>query len=105
MNSRAAPPDNLDLGDLRRRIDAEAAALTEARAAVGAGEEILLDELDGRIGALCRAVESLPPAEAQTLVDDLGRLNNALDDLAAAVWAAMRRNPGARIFPFQLGRP
>lgn len=99
------PRHESDLTDIRRRLDAEAATLADARAALAAGEDVLLEQLDGRIGALCRAVETLPPAEAKTLVDDLARLNNALDDLAAAVWAAMRRNPGARIFPFQLGRP
>jgi hypothetical protein len=107
MSARTTPPSPLalSLGEIRRRLDAEAAALAEARTAVAAGEEVLLEQLDGRLGALCRAVETLPPAEARTLIDDLARLNNALDDLAATVWAAVRRNPGARIFPFQLGRP
>jgi hypothetical protein len=105
MNSPSTPSSPLTLDEIRRRLDAEAASLAQARAAVTGGEDVLLDRLDGRVGALCRAVETLPPGEARTLLDDLGRLNNALDDLAAAVWAAMRRNPGARIFPFQLGRP
>lgn len=94
-----------DLGEIRGWLEREARTLADARSDLTDGGDVRLERLDARVGDLCRAVETLPAAEARTLVDDLQQLNNALDDLAAAVWAAVRRNPGARIFPFQLGRP
>jgi len=90
---------------LRQRLDAEGRSLAEARAAVAAGQDIALDDLQSRIATLCRDVEALPRAEARPLADDVQRLVASLDELAAAIWTAVRRNPAARIFPFQLGRP
>jgi hypothetical protein len=95
----------MTLDELRRRLDTEAAALATARAAVAAGQDIALDDLEGRIAALCRDVVAMPRAEARTLIDDVQRLAASLDELASSIWTAVRRNPGARIFPFQLGRP
>lgn len=94
-----------DPTELRRRIARETRSLVEAHGAVADGRDVRLEQLDRRVAELCKAVETLPEAEARGFVDDLQQLNDALDNLAAAVWAAMRRNPGARIFPFQLGRP
>ncbi len=91
--------------DIRTRLTVETRALAQARLAVAAGTPVALDALDARVGALCRAIEALPHAEALAFLDDLREVTSTLDDLAAAVWASMRRNPGARIFPFQLGRP
>ena len=95
----------MTVDDMRQRLDKEAASLAKAREAVAAGQDINLDDLEGRIRTLCRDVEAMPRAEARPLVDDVQRLVAALDDLAAAISTAMRRDPGARIFPFQLGRP
>lgn len=95
----------MTIDELRQRLDAEADALAKAREAVTAGHDIALGDLEQRVGALCRAVEALPLAEARPLVDDVQRLAASLDELAATIWTAVRRNPAARIFPFQLGRP
>ncbi len=95
----------MTIDELRRRLEAEARSLADARAAVTAGHDISLDDHKDRIGTLCRAVEALPLAEARPLADDVQRLAASLDELAAAIWTAVRRNPAARIFPFQLGRP
>jgi len=95
----------MTIDELRRRLDGESAAIATARTAVAAGQDIALDELQSRIAALCRDVEAMPRAEARPLVEDVQRLVAALDELAAAIWTAVRRNPEARIFPFQLGRP
>jgi hypothetical protein len=95
----------MTIDELRRRLDGESAAMATARAAVAAGQDIALDDLQSRIAALCRDVEAMPRTEARPLVDDVQRLVAALDELAAAIWTAVRRNPEARIFPFQLGRP
>lgn len=91
--------------ELRQRLEAEGRSLADARASVAGGQDISLDDLESRITALCRAVEALPLAEARPLADDVQRLVASLDELAATIWTAVRRNPGARIFPFQLGRP
>ena len=95
----------MTIAELRQRLDAEARSLADARTAVAAGHDIALDDLASRIGTLCRAVEALPLADARPLVDDVQRLVASLDELAAAIWTAVRCNPAARIFPFQLGRP
>ncbi len=91
--------------ELRQRLDSEARSLTEARAAAAAGNDIALEDLESRIAALCRDIEALPRAEARPLADEVQRLVASLDELAATIWTAVRRNPAARIFPFQLGRP
>ncbi len=91
--------------EFRQRLDAETRSLVEARATVAAGQDVSLEDLQGRIAALCRGVEALPREEARPLADDVQRLVASLDELAAAIWTTMRRNPAARIFPFQLGRP
>jgi hypothetical protein len=95
----------MTIAELRQRLDAEASSLADARAAIASGHDIALNDLEGRIGTLCRAVEALPLADAQPLVDDVQRLAASLDELAAAIWTAVRCNTAARIFPFQLGRP
>lgn len=95
----------MTVDDLRKRLEAEGRSLVEARAAVAAGQDIALDELETRVAALCRDVQALPLAEARPLADDLQRLIASMDELAAAIWSAVRRNPAARVFPFQLGRP
>lgn len=95
----------MTVNELRQRLETEARSLAEVRAAVAAGQDISLENLESRVAALCRAIEALPPAEARPLVDDVQRLVASLDELAATIWTAVRRNPAARIFPFQLGRP
>jgi hypothetical protein len=95
----------MSVDELRQRLTRETEALVSAREAVAAGHDVLLDGLDGRIAALCRDVEALPRANARPLSHEVQRLLAQLDELAAAIWSAVRRNPEARIFPFQLGRP
>lgn len=95
----------MTIDDLRKRLDSESRTIAEARAAVASGQDIALEELETRIAALCRDVQALPLAEARPLADDVQRLIASMDELAATIWSAVRRNPAARVFPFQLGRP
>ncbi len=95
----------MTVDQLRQRLAAEIRSLAEARTTVAAGQDVSLEDLQNRVAALCRGVEARPREEARPLVDDVQRLSASLDELAAAIWTTMRRNPAARIFPFQLGRP
>lgn len=95
----------MTVDDMRQRLDKEAASLAKAREAVAGGQDINLDDLEGRIRTLCRDVEAMPRAEARALIDDVQRLLAALDELAAAICTAGSHNPGARTFPVQPGRP
>lgn len=97
--------DSATLDDIRTFVAAEFDRLTAAGKALAAGEMPPIDTLDQRVAALCRAAEALPRDDARALAPDLERLLAALDELAAGIWAAVRRGKGPRIFPFQLGRP
>lgn len=93
------------LGAIRAGVAAELDLLKAARAAIATGEAPPIDELDRRIATLCQAAAALPRDEARLLATEFEQLQASLDELAAELWSAMRRNKGARIFPFQLGRP
>ena len=91
--------------DLRTSIATELDQLAAARAALALGEPAPIEDLDRRIATLCQAAEALPRADARDLAGDFEQLRAALDELSASLWSAVRRSKGARIFPFQLGRP
>lgn len=97
--------DRITVGMVRAGVAAELDLLKAARAAIALGEAPPIDELDRRIATLCQAARSLPRDEARSLAAEFELLRASLDELAAELWSAMRRNKGARIFPFQLGRP
>lgn len=70
---------------LRHDLSAVAAALAEARAQAESGAAVDLAGLDGRVAALCAAVQDLPRAAGKGLLPDLGALLDGLDALAATL--------------------
>lgn len=70
---------------LHRDLAAVAAALDEAGAQADAGAPVDLCGLDGRVAALCGAVDGLSRDEARALLPDLEALVAALGALASTL--------------------
>jgi len=84
---------------LTARLDAFAAAITEARDIAAAGGVLELTGLDQAAGEICAAVSAVPRDERRGAAERLAQIGVSLDALASALSAQNERaqeGPGSR---------